>query len=143
MSQNSENTFNEYVKGITFNAQVMLDAIDLGPPPQMIRTPSYHDYEGEELVCDGSFQDNYVIPEPCLNCYTFNCNEMSCQEMATPQPLTRMLTNAHLPYSDVEKEALLALAEAESNMRDEYEAEFFKGLEDKKQDQDQDPDQDK
>ena len=94
------------------------DVIDLGPLPQMIRAPSYDEYEEEPLIFGGSFEDfqnnqyDFVMPEPCVNCYTFNCNEMCCQEMELiprqlsfeevmelppPPALTRIHTSAYLP----------------------------------------------
>ncbi len=88
------------------------EVLDLGPPPLLIRAPSYDDYEVEQLICDGSFEDfqnntavDIVIPNPCENCYTFSCNNLSCEEemdLPPPQPLTRMLTNAHLPSDEPE-----------------------------------------
>jgi hypothetical protein len=159
---------NEYVKEIKFNMQVILDAIELGPPSQMIRAPSHNASEEEEvhLIPDDSFPntpDNFVMPQPCEQCCAFCCNGMCSQEtvliprqlsfeeeMDLPHPpaLTRINTTAPLrdeewnlclpPLTRINtNELLVALSEAESNMRDEYEATFFKELEDKKQ-EDQD-----
>ena len=52
--------------------------------------------------------------------------------------ISRINTNADEP----ENQLLVALSEAESNIRDEYEEAFFKEVENKKQDQDQDQKQD-
>lgn len=201
-----EETINEYITEIKFNVEVILDAVDLGPPPsRMIRTPSHNASEEEEmqLIPDDSFPDfqntpnNFVMPEPCEQCYVFCCNGQCSQETVLiprqlsfeeemvlppppaltrrvtsvylpdeewkdtdlcPPPFTRMYTNDHLPADELEDESdefdmpegiqyvsisinkddklLSALSEAESNARDEYEETFFKGLEDKKQNQD-------
>jgi hypothetical protein len=121
---------NEYITEIQFNVRVMLDAVDLGPPPQMIRAPSHHGYEGVPIIADGPFPNtppnNFVIPEPCENCYTFSCNGVCIPPC--PPPFTRMYTNAHLPYNEPDEELLAALSEEESKMRDEYEEAFFKEL---------------
>lgn len=112
MSQNSENIVNEYVKGITFNAQVMIDAINLGPLPQMIREPSHHAYADQELICDASFQD-FRMPFPCNKCYSFSCNEICSKdkpdeemELPHPEPMRRMYTNAHLPPDEPDDEEM-------------------------------------
>jgi hypothetical protein len=154
-----QETTNEYITEIKFNVKVILDAIDLGPPPpQMIRTHSHNEIEEEEmpLITDGSFPNTpseFEMPQPCERCYTFSCNGLCSDEMVLiprqlsfeeemdlppPPPFTRMYTNAHLPYDVPADELLVTLSEAESNARDEYEEAFFKELEDKKQDQDQD-----
>jgi len=145
---------NDYITKIQFNARVMLDAVDLGPLPQMIRAPSHHGYEEVDLIADRSFE----MPEPCDECHTFSCNGECSQEteivpsqlsfeeemdLPPPPPLTRMYTNAHLPPDEPDDELLAALSEEESKMRDEYEEVFFKELEDKDQDQDQDQDKNK
>lgn len=105
------------------------NAFDLGAPPQMIRSPSYDDYEVEQLICDGSFQElyntpnNFVMPEPCEKCYIFSCNGMCFEEkekinlvsqqlsfeeemnlLPPSQPLTRIKTNAHIPDDILENE---------------------------------------
>jgi hypothetical protein len=110
---------NEYIKEIKFNAKVILDAIGLGHPPQMIRSPSHHVYDEDPLLTDGTFPNNFVIPEPCDKCYTFVCDGLCSQEnvivsqklsfeeeMGVPPPpaLTRIHTNAHLPDDEPEDE---------------------------------------
>jgi len=145
---------NDYITDIIFNMQVIIDAVDLGPLPQMIRTPPNNADEEVPLIVDGLFPNDFAMLEPCENCYTFSCNGLCSQEtelvpiqlsfeeemnLPPPPPLTRMYTNAHLPPDEPEDELLMALSEAESSARDEYEAAFFKELEDKKpQNQDQD-----
>jgi len=88
------------------------EVFDLGAPPLLIRSPSYNDYEVEEL--DGSFKDyqnnttsDFKIPNPCEKCYTFSCNNLCCEEeieLPPPQPLKRMFTNSHLPDDEPEDE---------------------------------------
>ena len=115
-----QETTNDYVVKIKFNMGVILDAVDLGPPPQMVRAPAHNVYEDFQLISDASFQntpDNFVMPEPCGNCYTFTCNGLCSQESELvprqlsfeeendlpPSPaLTRILTNAHLPDDEPE-----------------------------------------
>ena len=83
-----EEITNEYITAINFNMRVILDAIDLGPPPQMIRVPSHNASEEEEmpLIPDDSFPDfqstpdNFVMPEPCYQCYAFCCDGMCSEE---------------------------------------------------------------
>ena len=113
---------NVYIEEIKFNAGVMLEAIDLGPPPQMVRTPSYN--EEVPLITDGLFQNTpseFKMPEPCEKCYIFSCNGECSQEtelgllprqlsfeeemdLPPPPALTRIHTNAHLPYDEPEDE---------------------------------------
>ena len=84
-----EETINEYITEIKFNVEVILDAVDLGPPPsRMIRTPSHNASEEEEmqLIPDDSFPDfqntpnNFEEKTPKLvktivlqNCSCFKC----------------------------------------------------------------------
>lgn len=181
---------NDYVEEIINNNVEEIhinNVLDLGPPPQMVRTPPNNAYEDFPLILDGALPNDFAMPEPCGNCYTFSCNGLCSQEsevvprqlsfeemdLPPPPPFTRMYTNAHLPpdeledYSDEsdefdmpegiqyvsisrintnadepENQLLVALSEAESNIRDEYEEAFFKEVENKKQDQDQDQKQD-
>ena len=114
---------NEYITAINFNMRVILDAIDLVPPPQMIRAPSHE--EDFPLIPDGSFPDfqntpsEFVMPEPCDQCYSFCCDGMCSEEkdeiliprqisfeeemdLPPPPALTRMYTNAHLPADEPE-----------------------------------------
>jgi hypothetical protein len=99
---------NEYVREIQFNIGVMLDAIDLGPPPQMIRAPSHHAYEEVDLIADHSFE----MPCPCEKCYIFSCNGECSQEteiiprqlsfeeemdLPPPPALTRRVISGYLP----------------------------------------------
>jgi hypothetical protein len=209
MNPIQETTVNEYIREIKFNAEVILHAVDLGPPPQMVRTPPNNAYEDFPLILDGALPNDFAMPEPCGNCYTFSCNgdcdeeklenshqpltrvltnvayyyykpgeelkeEESDMDLPPPPPFTRMYTNAHLPPDELEdysedesdefdmpegiqyvsisrintnadepeNQLLVALSEAESNIRDEYEEAFFKEVENKKQDQDQDQKQD-
>lgn len=117
MNPNQE-TSNDYITAIKFNVKVILDAVDLGPPPQMIRSPSHHVYEEMPLIADDSFPDfqntpnNFVMPEPCEKCYTFCCNGMCSEEtdliprqlsfeedmdLPPPPALTRRVTSVYLP----------------------------------------------
>jgi hypothetical protein len=224
---NPKQDTNEYITELKFNMEVILAAVDLGHPPQLTRAPSHNASEDEEvpLITDEPFSNtpnNFVMPEPCEQCYTFCCNGICSQETVLiprqlsfeedmelppppaltrrvtsvylrdeewkdmdlcpppltraytnahlqadepeddesdefdmpegiqyvsisinkdedskfrPPPFTRMYTNDHLPADEPENKLLVALSEAESNMRDEYEEAFFKKLEDKKQDQ--------
>jgi hypothetical protein len=98
MNPNTENIVNT-----VFN----LD-IDLGPPPQMVRCPSYDEYEevGDlELIADGEFQaydtpHDFVMPMPCSKCYQMCCNEDCSEEKEelAPLALTRVLTSAAYYY---------------------------------------------
>jgi hypothetical protein len=84
-----------------------------------------------------SFEEEMDLPPPpalTKNTHVYLMDE----EWAHPPPLTRGYTDSHL--SD---EMLSRLAEAESNMRDEYEAAFFEQLQDKEHDEDEDEDEDK
>jgi hypothetical protein len=84
-----------------------------------------------------SFEEEMDLPPPpalTKNTHVYLMDE----EWAHPPPLTRGYTDSHL--SD---EILSRLAEAESNMRDEYEAAFFEQLQDKEHDEDEDEDKDR
>ena len=97
------------------------NTIDLGPPPQMIRSQAHDVYKVEELICDSSFEnyrnntfDDFSMPETCEKWYEFSCNNICYEEemeLPLPQPLTRMLTNAHLPPDEPEVENLPIWAE--------------------------------
>ena len=89
---------------------IINDTRDLGTPTQIIRYPSQDAYEEEmPLIIDSSFQDfqntlsnDFVMPVPCVN-----CNEKEKDmELPPPRPLTRMLTNSHLPDDEPEDEKL-------------------------------------
>jgi hypothetical protein len=96
---------------MNFTTENSNNKIDLGPPPQMIRT-SYDEYEDIQLTCDNSFEDyqnktpdDFSMPEACENWYNYSCNNLCYEEemeLPPPQPLKRMLTNAHLPPDDPE-----------------------------------------
>ena len=105
---------NDYITAINFNMRVILDAIDLGSPPQMIRAPSHNESEEEDIQLT---PDNFVMPVPCEKCYAFCCNEMCSEEtvliprqlsfeeemdLPPPPALTRIHTNAHLPADEPE-----------------------------------------
>ena len=109
-----EEITNDYITEIKFNMEVILDAVDLGPPSRMIRAPSYNEYDETPLIPDDSFPDtpnNFVMPEPCEQCYVFCCNGQCSEEtvliprqlsfeeeMVLPPPplLTRINTTAPL-----------------------------------------------
>ena len=86
MNPNTENIQNnnsvENIVNTVFNL-----GIDLGPPSQMVRHPSYDEYEevGDvELIADGEFQGydtphDFVMPTPCSKCYQMCCNQ-DCSE---------------------------------------------------------------
>lgn len=115
-----QETTNDYIKEIKFNAGVILDALDLGPLPQMIRSPPHHVYEEMPLIADDSFPDfqstpnDFVMPEPCEQCHTFSCNGDCDEEKSeiSHQPLTRVLTNVAYYYYKPSEE----LKEEESEM---------------------------
>jgi hypothetical protein len=121
MNPNTENIENANITENIVNTVFHLE-IDLGPPPQMVRHPSYDEYEevGDvELIADREFQgyntpNDFVMPTPCPKCYWVCCNEDCSEEKETieprrvcfeeeedsvplPLPLTRMFTNADLP----------------------------------------------
>ena len=70
--------------------------------------------EGHSIIINNADQDvcvydnsnNCIIPEPCQRCNTVYCNS-ECSHMddefPLPPPLTRIVTNAHIP--DEEEEA--------------------------------------
>ena len=157
--------------------EIKFNAIDLGPLPQMIRTPSHNAYEEVPLILDGPFlntPNDFVMPEPCEKCHIFMCDGICSEEteliprqlsfeeemnLPPPPPLTRIYSTAPLRdevWKDMEdvplpctrmytnadlldNELLVTLSEAEFKTYDEYEAAFFKALEDKKhKDQDKD-----
>ena len=102
MNTATEFIVNDYVTEIIVN-----NVIDLGNPPQMIRAPSYDDYEEMSLISDGSFpdfqntqndQESELIPRQL----SFE------EEMDLPPPptLTRIITNAHLPDDESEDESM-------------------------------------
>jgi len=98
MNPNTENIVNT-----VFNLE-----IDLGPPSQMVRHPSYDEYEevGDvQLIADGEFQaydtpHDFVMPTPCSKCYQVCCNEDCSEEKEelAPLALTRVLTSAAYYY---------------------------------------------
>ena len=114
---------NDYIKKIIINTDVVPDSnkLELGPPPQMVREPLHIENETHELICDGSF-NNFIMPEPCGKCYSLSCHgtcdeknddteliprQLSFEEemdLPPPEPLRRMLTNAHLPEDPPEDE---------------------------------------
>ena len=121
MNPNTENIENPNIVENIVNTVFNLE-IDLGPPPQMVRHPSYDEYEevGDvELIADREFQgyntpNDFVMPTPCPKCYWVCCNEDCSEEKETieprrvcfeveedsvplPLPLTRMFTNSHWP----------------------------------------------
>jgi hypothetical protein len=103
MNTSTEFIVNDYVTEIIVN-----NVIDLGNPPQMIRTPSYDDYEEMSLISDGSFpdfqntqndQESELIPR-----------QLSFEEemdLPSPPTLTRIITNAHLPDDESEDENMV------------------------------------
>ena len=86
MNPNTENIENPNIVENIVNTVFNL-GIDLGPPSQMVRHPSYDEYEevGDvELITDGEFQGydtphDFVMPTPCSKCYQVSCNE-DCSE---------------------------------------------------------------
>jgi hypothetical protein len=87
-----------------------------------------------------SFEEEMDLPPPpalTKNTHVYLMDEEWECPPPIPPPLTRGYTDSHL--SD---EILSRLAEAESNMRDEYEAAFFEQLQDNEQDEEQDKEQD-
>ena len=111
---NKMNTITEFIVN-DYVGEIINNVFDLSPPTQMIRLPSHNAaYEETPLIVDGSFEDfqnasnDFVMPEPCVNCYTFSCNAICCEEMELPppRPLTRINTNAHLPDDEPEKEEI-------------------------------------
>jgi hypothetical protein len=126
MNPNTENIENANITENIVNTVFNLE-IDLGPPSQMVRHPSYDEYEevGDvEFIADGEFQEfqgydtphDFVMPTPCPKCYQICCNEDCSEEkeaieprrvcfeeeedsdsVPLPLPLTRMFTNADLP----------------------------------------------
>ena len=96
-----------FIQAIRAEQLLFEEEMDLPPPPRLTRNIN-------TPLLDEEWKDMELLP-------------------SIPPPLTRSYTNAHL-FDD--EELLVALAEAESNMRDEYEAEFFE-----QQQQEQDADE--
>ena len=107
MNPNTENIENPNIVENIVNTVFNL-GIDLGPPPQMVRHPSYDEYEevGDvELIADGELQgydtpNDFVMPTPCPKCYWLCCNEDCSEEKEelAPRSLTRVLTSAAYYY---------------------------------------------
>jgi hypothetical protein len=107
MNPNTENIQNNNIVENIVNTVFNL-GIDLGPPSQMVRHPSYDEYEevGDvELIADGEFQGydtphDFVMPTPCSKCYQMCCNEDCSEEKEelAPLALTRVLTSAAYYY---------------------------------------------
>ena len=107
MNPNTENIENPNIVENIVNTVFNL-GIDLGPPSQMVRHPSYDEYEevGDvELITDGEFQGydtphDFVMPTPCSKCYQVSCNEDCSEEKEelVPLALTRVLTSAAYYY---------------------------------------------
>jgi len=109
MNTTTSEVINEYVSEIIIN-----DTRDLGTPTQIIRYPSQDAYEEEiPLIIDSSFQDfqntlsnDFVMPVPCVNCNEKENEKEKDMELPPPRPLTRMLTNSHLPDDEPEDDKL-------------------------------------
>jgi hypothetical protein len=107
MNPNTENIENANIIENIVNTVFNLE-IDLGPPPQMVRHPSYDEYEevGDvELTAGEEFQaydtpHDFVMPTPCPKCYQMCCNEDCSEEKEelAPLALTRVLTSAAYYY---------------------------------------------
>jgi len=107
MNPNTENIENANITENIVNTVFNL-GIDLGPPPQMVRHPSYDEYEevGDvEFIADGEFQgydtpNDFVMPTPCPKCYQVCCNEDCSEETEelAPRSLTRVLTSVAYYY---------------------------------------------
>ena len=110
MNPNTENIQNNNIVENIVNTVFNL-GIDLGPPSQMVRHPSYDEYEevGDvELIADGPYQElqgydtphDFVMPTPCSKCYQMCCNEDCSEEKEelVPLALTRVLTSAAYYY---------------------------------------------
>ena len=107
MNPNTENIQNNNIVENIVNTVFNL-GIDLGPPSQMVRHPSYDEYEevGDvELIADQEFQGydtphDFVMPTPCSKCYQICCNEDCSEETEelAPRSLTRVLTSAAYYY---------------------------------------------
>ena len=126
MNSMPEIIINNYTPKIIINNTMfdIVNEINLGPAPQMIRSPPQNDYE-EALIFDGSFKDlqntpnEFEMPYPCVYCHTLCC-DASCSEEKEdlelvkrhlhfeneeemPLPPPRALTNSHLPDDDEEE----------------------------------------
>jgi len=123
MNPNTENIENANITENIVNTVFNL-GIDLGPPSQMVRHPSYDEYEevGDvQLIADGEFQaydtpHDFVMPTPCPKCYQVCCNEDCSEEKEeiAPLALTRVLTSAAYYYyktgqEEPEEEDLVSL----------------------------------
>ena len=107
MNPNTENIENANIIENIVNTVFNLE-IDLGPPPQMVRHPSYDEYEevGDvELTAGEEFQaydtpHDFVMPTPCPKCYQMCCNEDCSEEKEelAPLALTRVLTSVAYYY---------------------------------------------
>jgi hypothetical protein len=107
MNPIQEIIINDYVEEIINNNVEEIhvnNVLDLGPLPQMVRTPPNNACEDFPLILDGHLPNDFAMPEPCENCYTFSCNGLCSQEsqLPPPPPFTRMYTNAHLPPDELE-----------------------------------------